>query len=1486
MASEDEDSGSQPEPFSPSNIAEAVQFQLDKQFTNIKFRNRSDNATDTPPLAPEKLSEPQFPPELVLTTIGDRYEQTVFSDIVQYASLVRIWNDTTDAFRLDTHPDAITDLGGTESNPDPDINVFVETIEQVADGDVDGPAVFIHPELEGTIGSFPVTGEADLIIAWPLDDSDQNTADVHIRAFDVKAGEEKPHHQVQASIYACLIDDILATRTDVESDLSAGIIDGDTPVNTLVRSELPSFNYRSRRQDLEQLLSKNGFFHQVFKRTDTPPHELGKAADESGYGEYIYAQAIEERDIRLLGLSIPEQQAYRNQGVETLEDVAALIDEIPDKPRPYDELPELNPRYADVVQELNGDPQVSEQVQLTAQRAQVLLGRLNPSHPSANESASQDGAWLQGSGKADLPEDNPHESWDTSTFNIPVNSLIRVYVDVQMDYLNDRVLMLNAFIDCGQADENMQVSKLVEEVPDPETDDADNEATVVGDFVGELFTKMKIIAGYHAGLDLDETSVHFYFHTEGERQVFADALRRQDSNDKCRILRDLLDLRAGINDQETDQVEQLMVSLIQPAIKNHYALSDLGYGVPNIHRQLKYYQQDFWRQLRDGQNFLLDRMFSYETLTRTAEYTRAADDTLTFVADTCSGDDDYYPSMPRHQIQLPLAYFWAAEGIDVPYEEWRDTELGFSGLANRFVYLDPSQDQQTTRVKREDVKEFGKRLAHALRDIERNLNYIREPINTGRTEKHPLPLEPGNLAELLEQRKPPTLADGCLNAVDFEHEAAAKKIENRRDQPVLEGLRMGDAMPVIVTDISPTGSDSFYARPAFDAPELEKEDSEFLKQANRVGDFVTATKVTTESGELAVDTDWEAENPPRLRINEIDWENDSIHMTDYGKMWHRDDPYNGNFASVTFNTPATGNYQVSIENGDFLLLEDSDSTIGRARARTALQGIDGNGLYDLLERVRTEEYSPRDLTTAAFDNEDVDEFLADLNEVAGAVDGDDLIAPNAKQEAFIRKTTARLSLLQGPPGTGKTTGTLAPTVLSRASTRVANDGPFHALVTAPTHSAIDEVLQETDTLLGHCCSKDIGDVEDVQLVRLDEASQSPDSERITQIDTRNDTQWITQNLWPSTEDRDYPFDGTGSDTPVIVFATPQSVHKLLTNTHARGDDQDSYRHAPGLFQFMAVDEASMLTLPQLFMASPLITADSQIVVAGDHRQMPPVQQYDWGNEDRLQTINTGAFLSTLNFCRFLHGEEIERLERHDHFEAVSPDADTIEMTRLNTSYRCHRTVTEFLRRWMYDQDGIDYCSTEDTTLTTATGDVAPSLAPVFEEAPLILITHDDKGSQQQNVTEASLVSQITELLPDDESVGVVSPHNAQKALINSMTDDNTDVDTVERFQGNERDAILVSATVSDPAYLDLESDFILNPNRLNVALSRMRKKLIVVAPESLFRMIPGNKHTYEDAQIWKGLYHTATDSGIDTTGEVDATGVEYQVYRFDGYTDG
>lgn len=91
---------------------------------------------------------------------------------------------------------------------------------------------------------------------------------------------------------------------------------------------------------------------------------------------------------------------------------------------------------------------------------------------------------------------------------------------------------------------------------------------------------------------------------------------------------------------------------------------------------------------------------------------------------------------------------------------------------------------------------------------------------------------------------------------------------------------------------------------------------------------------------------------------------------------------------------------------------------------------------------------------------------------------------------------------------------------------------------------------------------------------------------------------------------------------------------------------------------------------------------------------------------------------------------------------------------------------------------------------------------------------------------------------------------AMPALLAALTStlDELAVDTVERFQG-ERTAILVSATESDPDYLRTSGEFLLDPRRLNVALSRAKQKLILVASRAVFTQFSTDEQTFAHTQI-------------------------------------
>jgi hypothetical protein len=73
------------------------------------------------------------------------------------------------------------------------------------------------------------------------------------------------------------------------------------------------------------------------------------------------------------------------------------------------------------------------------------------------------------------------------------------------------------------------------------------------------------------------------------------------------------------------------------------------------------------------------------------------------------------------------------------------------------------------------------------------------------------------------------------------------------------------------------------------------------------------------------------------------------------------------------------------------------------------------------------------------------------------------------------------------------------------------------------------------------------------------------------------------------------------------------------------------------------------------------------------------------------------------------------------------------------------------------------------------------------------------------------------------------------------------VDTVDRFQGLERDFIIASYAVADTDFIRSEEDFILNPRRFNVTLTRPRSKFVMFVSQSLVQHLPSDIEVARDA---------------------------------------
>jgi DNA replication ATP-dependent helicase Dna2 len=125
-----------------------------------------------------------------------------------------------------------------------------------------------------------------------------------------------------------------------------------------------------------------------------------------------------------------------------------------------------------------------------------------------------------------------------------------------------------------------------------------------------------------------------------------------------------------------------------------------------------------------------------------------------------------------------------------------------------------------------------------------------------------------------------------------------------------------------------------------------------------------------------------------------------------------------------------------------------------------------------------------------------------------------------------------------------------------------------------------------------------------------------------------------------------------------------------------------------------------------------------------------------------------------------------------------------------------------------------------------------------------------------------LVSALLEHRIPPEEIGVVVPYRAQSRLIRSLLRRNLPVsdwwrkivaDTVERMQGQEREVVLVSLTTSSMNFAVQVADFLLQPQRLNVAVTRPRTKLILLGSQYLVENPPPDEKLAESFQLLDSL---------------------------------
>ncbi|MDZ4723883.1 MAG: TM0106 family RecB-like putative nuclease [candidate division Zixibacteria bacterium] len=248
------------------------------------------------------------------------------------------------------------------------------------------------------------------------------------------------------------------------------------------------------------------------------------------------------------------------------------------------------------------------------------------------------------------------------------------------------------------------------------------------------------------------------------------------------------------------------------------------------------------------------------------------------------------------------------------------------------------------------------------------------------------------------------------------------------------------------------------------------------------------------------------------------------------------------------------------------------------------------------------------------------------------------------------------------------------------------------------------------------------------------------------------------------------------------------------------------------FDYLFIDEAGQLSLAHLIAAG---TAAKNIILVGDQMQLAqPTQGVHPGDSGK----------SALEYL--LQG-------RH----TIPPEEGIL----LETTYRMHPNVCGFISEAVYDGRIRSLAGLERQELLT-NGALSDKLLRTGITCRFV----NHEGSVQRSDEEAehikSLYEDILKLRYRDrhdqehaftpDNILVVSPYNMQVNNLKRTLGDHARVGTVDKFQGQEAEVVIVSMATSSPDEVSRGIDFLYSQNRLNVSLSRARiASILVMSPQ-------------------------------------------------------
>ena len=417
-----------------------------------------------------------------------------------------------------------------------------------------------------------------------------------------------------------------------------------------------------------------------------------------------------------------------------------------------------------------------------------------------------------------------------------------------------------------------------------------------------------------------------------------------------------------------------------------------------------------------------------------------------------------------------------------------------------------------------------------------------------------------------------------------------------------------------------------------------------------------------------------------------------------------------------------------------------------------------------------------------------------------------------------------LAIVHGPPGTGKTT-----TLVQAIKALVRRDNQ-KILVVAPSNTAGD-LLSEKLHLEGVNVLR-VGNparvTERLMSLTLDgKMSEHPQIKEVKRLKKQ------AQEFKSMAHKYKRSFGKSERDQRKLLFEEAHKIMKEVANTEQYIIDDlmtktqvvtatlvgsNHYTVRSGRYQTVVIDEAGQALEPACWI--PLLKAE-KVVLAGDHCQLPPTIKSE-------AAAKSGLSKTLLEKCVELHPQAVTLLEEqyrmNEQIMGYSSQVFYKNLLKAHASVAKRRLFVEDKPLLFIDTAGCGF--DEKIEGTSATNPEEAGL--LLKHLCQFMVEWASKTKTPNEVPSVAIIS------PYKQQIQVLSGQLAQVADLQSFLPAIA-VNTVDSFQGQERDIVYISMTRSNAEGV---IGFLSDIRRMNVAMTRARKKLVIVGDSATLAQFP------------------------------------------------